>query len=70
MANKAKPNKGLLKRVRVTGKGKVKFRKSNNGHLRSVKSGNKIRQLRKKSIAKSGDVARLTRQLLRPVIAG
>jgi len=60
---KLKSHKGLLKRVRVTAKGKVKWRKSNNSHLRSVKTGNKIRQLRKPGYAKAGDIRRLERIL-------
>ncbi len=64
---KLKSHKGLLKRIRVTARGKVKFRKANNSHLRSVKTGNKIRQLRKKGYAKSGDMKRLERMLHRPL---
>jgi large subunit ribosomal protein L35 len=66
---KLKSHKGLLKRVKVTAKGKVKWRKSNNGHLRSVKTGDKIRQLRRKGVAKSGDIKRLSKMLHRPLTA-
>ena len=66
---KLKTHKGLAKRVRVTGSGKVKFRKANNGHLRSHKTGRKILELRQKSIAKRGDLGRLQKMLHRPLVA-
>ncbi len=50
---KMKTHKGLLKRVKVTANGKVKFKSRNSGHLMSGKSGNRCRNLRKKSILKS-----------------
>ena len=66
---KFKPNKGLLKRIRITGRGKVKFRRACNGHLRSHKSGTKIRQLRLKRLAKAGDIGRLAQMLHRRLVA-
>ncbi len=68
--SKLKSHKALLKRIRVTGKGKVKFRKAFTGHLRSKKTGRKLMELRTKSIAKSGDIKRLSRMLHRPLKAG
>lgn len=65
--SKLKSHKGLLKRIKVTAKGKVKFKKAFTGHLRSHKSGSKLMQLRGKSLAKSGDVTRLERMLHRPL---
>lgn len=67
MATKAKSHKGLLKRVRITGTGKIKFRKSNNGHLRSKKRGAQITKYRRKSVAKLGDMPRLEGMLHRPL---
>jgi large subunit ribosomal protein L35 len=64
---KLKSHKGLLKRIRVTGRGKVAFHKANSGHLRSGKGGKKLMSLRKKSIAKSGDMNRLEKMLHRPL---
>ncbi len=64
---KLKSHKGLLKRIKVTAKGKVKFKKAFTGHLRSHKSGNKLMQLRGKSLAKPGDIGRLGRMLHRPL---
>lgn len=64
---KLKSHKGLLKRMKVTGRGKVSFHKANAGHLRSGKGGKKLRNLRRKNIAKAGDVVRLERMLHRPL---
>jgi large subunit ribosomal protein L35 len=68
MAHKFKPHKGLLKRVSISGTGKVKFRKSSNGHLRSVKTGDKIRSLRAPGYAKKGDIGRLQKMLQRHLV--
>ncbi len=43
---KHKTHKGIKKRVKITGTGKVKFHKHNKGHLQSGKSGNRRRRLR------------------------
>ncbi len=66
---KTKSHRALLKRVKVTARGKVKYRKANTGHLRSHKSGNKLRQLRQKTMAKPGEIKRLQRMLHRPLTA-
>lgn len=62
---KHKSHKGLLKRVKVTGRGKVKFHASNSGHLRSGKSPKQLRNLRRGKIAKRGDMNRLQGMLNR-----
>ena len=62
---KFKSHKALLKRVKVTGRGKVKFHASNSGHLRSGKSPKRLRNLRKARIAKRGDMNRLEKLLNR-----
>lgn len=70
MARKAfKPNKGLLKRVKITARGKVKWRKPCKGHLNSHMSGKKLRQLNSKALAKRGDIKRLSAMLGRPLTA-
>lgn len=46
---KAKPHKGLLKRVKVSASGKVMRHKSCAGHLMSGKSGRRCQRLRKKT---------------------
>ena len=43
---KNKPNKGLLKRIRITKSGKVKFRRAFGRHLKSHKSGKLLRSYR------------------------
>ena len=48
---KAKTNKGLVKRVRVSKTGKVKIGRAGRGHLLSKKSSKRRRHLRKKLIA-------------------
>jgi large subunit ribosomal protein L35 len=47
---KMKTHKGIKKRVRVTAKGKIKYRRPNAGHLMSGKSGNRCRAMRRPSI--------------------
>ncbi|MCH8807002.1 MAG: 50S ribosomal protein L35 [Planctomycetes bacterium] len=46
---KAKPHKGLLKRVKVSASGKVMRHKSCAGHLMSGKSGRRCQRLRRKT---------------------
>ncbi|MFP4144939.1 MAG: 50S ribosomal protein L35 [Phycisphaeraceae bacterium] len=67
---KVKSHKGLLKRVTVTARGKVKYAKTKTGHLLSHKSGDKLRKLRQKDVAKKGDIKRLERMLHRPLTPG
>jgi large subunit ribosomal protein L35 len=43
---KHKTHKGLAKRVKVTGGGKIKRKKAFAGHLKSSKTGKRIRSLR------------------------
>lgn len=50
---KQKTHKGLQKRVKVTASGKIKARKSFSGHLMSVKTSKKRRQLRHSFIVHS-----------------
>lgn len=64
---KMKSHKGLLKRVKVTARGKVRFRKTKTSHLMSHKSGDTIRKLRKPTYATSGDIKRLEKMLHRPL---
>lgn len=64
---KLKSHKGLLKRVKVTARGKVKFSRAGSSHLMSHKSGDKCRKLRQKAVAKRGDIPRLEKMLHRPL---
>lgn len=63
--SKLKPHKGLLKRVKITATGKVKWKRAYSSHLNSHLSGNKIRSLRGKRVATAGDIPRLERMLHR-----
>jgi len=65
--SKLKPNKGLLKRVKVTGRGKVKYKRTGTSHLNSHMSGKAIRQRRQKRTVKSADIKRLSTMLHRPL---
>ena len=47
---KMKTNKGVKKRLKVTGTGKIKHRRSGGGHLLSNKSGKRQRKLGKAAI--------------------
>ena len=60
---KLKFHKGLKKRIKITAKKKVKFSKPGKNHINSHMSGDEIRSLRKKGIAKSSDVKRLEKML-------
>ena len=61
--SKTKTHKGLMKRIKITGKGKVKFKRSFGSHLMSHMSGNKVREVRQTRIAKAGDRVRLQKML-------
>ncbi len=50
-STKNKPHKGLLKRVRITKTGLVKHKSANSKHLKSGKSPNRLRRLRKSRFA-------------------
>ena len=47
---KMKTHKGLKKRIRISARGKVKYRASSAGHLMSGKTGNRRRRLRRPHI--------------------
>jgi len=57
--SKQKPNKGLLKRVRITAKGKVKVRRAFGGHLRSHKSGKLMRSYSEPNYVGKADIKRI-----------
>lgn len=67
---KQKPHKGLLKRVRLTARGKVKYRRSGKGHLLSHKSGDKRRDLRGTSLLTRPDIPRVEQMLHRQLKPG
>ncbi|MEE2912883.1 MAG: 50S ribosomal protein L35 [Planctomycetota bacterium] len=57
--SKLKPNKGLLKRVRITAKGKAKISRAFGGHLRSHKTGKLMRSYRESNYVGSADIKRI-----------
>lgn len=67
---KNKPNKGLLKRIRITKNGKVKTPRAFGRHLASHKSGSLKRSYRKSAYAKAADVKRVRALLFRRVGTG
>jgi large subunit ribosomal protein L35 len=67
---KNKPNKGLLKRIRITKSGRVKSKPAFSGHLRSHKSGETMRSYRRAKYAHAADVGRAARMLHRRIVSG
>lgn len=55
---KQKTHKGLAKRVKVTGRGKVKRRQSFTGHLLSGRPGKKLRRLRQAAMMPKAEAKR------------
>ncbi len=64
---KNKSHKGLLKRVKITKSGKIRFRKPNSRHLKSNNSGKSTRSYRIPQYARAGDMKRLGTLLFRPL---
>ncbi|MFQ5489621.1 MAG: 50S ribosomal protein L35 [Phycisphaerae bacterium] len=60
---KMKTHKGAKNRVRLTAKGKVRFKRSFAGHLMSGKSGSRVRRARKPSFL-SGAIAKRVKRLV------
>ncbi len=60
---KAKTNKAVKKRVKVTKTGKVLLNRAGRGHLLSKKSAKRRRKLRKKKLASPADAVRLKKML-------
>jgi large subunit ribosomal protein L35 len=63
MRNKIKPHKGLLKRVKISAKGKIIRHKACKGHLMSSKTGTRRRHLGKAAVVKDVDQKRMRRML-------
>lgn len=61
---KMKRHKGLAKRVKVSARGKVRYKRSFSGHLMSGKDGNRRRRLRKSSELANKPLAARTRRAL------
>ena len=63
---KNKPNKGLLKRVRISKNGKFKMMRGGGRHLRSHKSGKLMRSYRKDFFVAPAEAKRLSAMLFMP----
>ncbi len=63
---KQKPHKGLLKRVKITSRGKVVRQRAFRGHLMSGKTGTRCQRLRRTVVVKG----RIGKALLRAVGEG
>lgn len=61
--HKQKSHKGLLKRAKVTARGKVRHHRAGKSHLMSRMSAKRKRQLRKAAYVKKGDIGRLQKML-------
>ena len=61
--SKLKSHKGLLKRIRVTAKGKAKVRRAFGGHLRSHKSGKLMRSYSSPNYVGRADIKRIAAML-------
>ena len=64
---KNKSHKGLLKRIKVSKTGKVRFRRPNSRHIKSNKTGEQVRGYRRPRYARSGDMGRFGKLLFRPL---
>ena len=67
---KNKPNKGLLKRIRLTKSGKVKFTRAFGRHKRSHKSGTLLRSYRRPAFAHPADRRRVSAMLHQRINSG
>ncbi|MFQ5653716.1 MAG: 50S ribosomal protein L35 [Planctomycetota bacterium] len=61
--NAFKPNKGVLKRFRLTGTGKVMRRRAGVNHLLSAKSATRRRRLRQATVCPSCEAKRLRKMI-------
>lgn len=57
--NKMKSHRGLAKRIKITGTGKVKHWRANTGHLVHGKSTKRMRHLRKSALIHPSDYSRI-----------
>jgi len=59
-----KPHKGLLKRVKISARGKIIRHKANKGHLMATKSGNRRRRLGKAAVIGNAAFRKIVRRQL------
>lgn len=61
--NKMKSHKGAMKRMRITGSGKIKRNKAYKSHILTKKSAKRKRGLRKATTLTSADLKRMLRAM-------
>jgi large subunit ribosomal protein L35 len=61
---KLKTHKGLAKRMKVTGRGKLKHRRSGASHLMSVKNGKRRRHIHSTAVVRGGKAKAMKAALL------
>ncbi len=64
---KSKSHKGLLKRIKITKSGKIRFRTPHSRHIKSNKTGEQVRRYRRPRYARAGDMKRYGTLLFRPL---
>jgi len=64
---KSKSHKGLLKRIKITKSGKIRFRRPHSRHIKSNKTGEQVRSFRRPRYARAGDLKRYSMLLFRPL---
>ena len=64
MGNKMKTHKGVSKRFKVSGRGKVRARRAGKSHLMSSKSGKRLRKLRRPLIISNKAIASKIRRAM------
>jgi large subunit ribosomal protein L35 len=64
---KNKSHKGLLKRIKITKTGKIRFRAPASRHLKSNKTGTQVQSYRKNRYARAGNLKALSKMLFRPL---
>lgn len=60
---KMKTNRGAVKRFKITGSGKVRFRRANRNHIKTKQTTKRVRQAKANGVMKECD-AKLVRRML------
>jgi len=60
---KLKTNRGAAKRFKITGTGKVRFRRANRNHIKTKQANKRVRQARANGVMKDCD-AKLVHRML------
>lgn len=58
---KLKTNRGAMKRFKITGTGKVRFRRANRAHINTKRSAKQMRQAKANGVLKECDVKSIYR---------